>query len=199
MKQLPQITTVPEVVSYFNRIISELKREIAKSKSIVGTQKLYGDLDLNGYRIKNLQEVPYDVRDAVTNSYSKTTPPPVHAPSHQNGGSDEINVVGLSGQLADLQKPIDHAHISSGGGVGGKLDHGSALDGLGDDDHTQYILESGARAFSGDQSHGSNKVTGVSELQLDTDCKVYMGPVIDGNYFFFLPLAGHGNSMLAEC
>lgn len=30
-------------------------------------------------------------------------PPPLHAADHQNGGEDEINVVGLSGKLADEQ------------------------------------------------------------------------------------------------
>lgn len=38
-----------------------------------------------------------------------------HAATHENGGADEINVVGLSGQLADDQLPDDHnegAHIN---------------------------------------------------------------------------------------
>jgi len=32
-----------------------------------------------------------------------------HAESHQNGGSDEISVAGLSGELADAQPPKSHA------------------------------------------------------------------------------------------
>jgi len=35
--------------------------------------------------------------------------PDAHATSHQNGGSDEINVAGLSGLLADDQNPTAHA------------------------------------------------------------------------------------------
>lgn len=35
---------------------------------------------------------------------SSGTPSP-HAASHENGGSDEINVAGLSGLLADAQTP----------------------------------------------------------------------------------------------
>lgn len=42
----------------------------------------------------------------------------------------------------------DHSHQSAGA-QGGTIDHGLALVGLGDDDHTQYILVSGARAFTG--------------------------------------------------
>jgi len=44
---------------------------------------------------------------------------------------------------------VDHDHQASGSNRGGKIDHGLALNGLGDDDHTQYVLVSGARAFSG--------------------------------------------------
>lgn len=45
---------------------------------------------------------------------SSVTP---HASSHQNGGSDEINVGGLSGTLADPQTPADHetSHRDGGG------------------------------------------------------------------------------------
>lgn len=40
------------------------------------------------------------------------------------------------------------------------IDHGS-LAGLSDDDHTQYILVDGTRAFTGDQSMGGNLLTNV--------------------------------------
>lgn len=46
------------------------------------------------------------------------------------------------------------------GGGAGATDHG-ALTGLGDDDHTQYILASGTRPFAGNQSMGNNKLTGM--------------------------------------
>lgn len=36
--------------------------------------------------------------------------PGSHLASHQNGGSDEISVVGLSGLLADSQTPLPHTH-----------------------------------------------------------------------------------------
>lgn len=44
-------------------------------------------------------------------------PPAPHAPSHENSGSDEINVAGLSGLLADDQNPVNHAtdHEDTGG------------------------------------------------------------------------------------
>jgi hypothetical protein len=44
-------------------------------------------------------------------------------------------------------------------------DHGG-LTGLGDDDHTQYILVAGTRAFSGNQSMGNNALTDINHLRL---------------------------------
>lgn len=46
-------------------------------------------------------------------------------------------------------------------GSSGTLDHGF-LAGLADDDHTQYILVTGTRAFTGNQSMGSNKLTNLA-------------------------------------
>jgi hypothetical protein len=48
------------------------------------------------------------------------------------------------------------------------IDHGS-ISGLGDDDHTQYILVNGTRAFSGNQSMGSNKITNLAAGTVGTD------------------------------
>jgi len=42
----------------------------------------------------------------------------------------------------------DHPHVGDPGD-GGKLDHGAALTGLADDDHTQYILADGTRVATG--------------------------------------------------
>lgn len=42
--------------------------------------------------------------------------PGAHAASHQNGGSDEISVAGLSGLLADDQNPVAHAADHETGG-----------------------------------------------------------------------------------
>lgn len=44
--------------------------------------------------------------------------------------------------------------------IGDGADHGQ-LTGLSDDDHTQYILVAGTRAFTGDQSLGGNRVTSL--------------------------------------
>lgn len=49
-----------------------------------------------------------------------------------------------------------------------KVDHGS-IAGLADDDHTQYTLADGTRAFTGDQSMGSNKLTNLAAGTVSTD------------------------------
>jgi hypothetical protein len=81
----------------------------------------------------------------------------------------------------------DHVSSSAGGADAGKpivldgsgkldpsfydqsdIDHGS-ISGLADDDHTQYILVSGGRSFTGNQSMGSNKLTNLAPGTVGTD------------------------------
>ncbi len=64
---------------------------------------------------------------------------------------------------------INHIRISDVSTVSPSLvtDHG-VLTGLGDDDHLQYILVSGARPFTGDQSHGDFNITNVGDISLDS-------------------------------
>jgi hypothetical protein len=54
----------------------------------------------------------------------------------------------------------------------GVSDHG-ALSGLADDDHTQYILVDGTRAFTGNQSMGSNKLTSLAAATASGDALSY--------------------------
>ena len=76
--------------------------------------------------------------------------PGAHASTHQSGGADEINVAGLSGELADPQPPKAHAasHKSGGSDV-------IALDELGApagpvDMNSQRLANVGAPTAAGD-------------------------------------------------
>ena len=50
---------------------------------------------------------------------------------------------------------------------GSAIDHGN-LSGLGDDDHTQYVLVDGTRAMSGNLDMGNNDITNAANADADT-------------------------------
>ena len=81
------------------------------------------------------------------------------------GAYEQSDFINVSAGVADAGKPIvldANGLIDSSMINFGAIDHG-ALSGLLDDDHTQYILVAGTRAFTGDQSMGSNNLTNVAD------------------------------------
>lgn len=80
-------------------------------------------------------------------------------------GYETADFIDTSAGAGDAGKPIV---LDAGGHVDATMindadiDHGS-IGGLGDDDHTQYILVAGTRAFTGDQSMGGNQLTSVGD------------------------------------
>lgn len=81
------------------------------------------------------------------------------------GAYETADFISTSAGAGDAGKPIvlDAAgHIDASMINDADIDHGN-LSGLGDDDHTQYILVTGTRAFSGDQSMGNNQLTNVAD------------------------------------
>ncbi len=87
------------------------------------------------------------------------------------GAFEESDHVNTSAGVGDAGKPIvlDAAgKISNTMIDASAIDHGN-LSGLLDDDHTQYILVDGTRAFSSDQSMGGNKLTNVGDATAATD------------------------------
>lgn len=83
--------------------------------------------------------------------------------------------IGSSSGLTDAGKPIvtDGSGLIDGSFINvsnleSVIDHGN-IQGLGDDDHVQYILVDGTRAFTGDQSMGSNKITNLADPVSGTD------------------------------
>ena len=53
--------------------------------------------------------------------------------------------------------------IISGGGGGGVTNHGN-LNGLSDDDHSQYVLVNGTRAFSGNWTNASHTIADLGTV-----------------------------------
>lgn len=97
------------------------------------------------------------------------------------------NVDGFYEETPGAFEESDHVNTSAGAGDAGKpiilnaagkvdntmvdataIDHGQ-LSGLADDDHTQYILVDGTRAFSGTQSMGNNTLTALADAAGATD------------------------------
>jgi len=73
-------------------------------------------------------------------------------------GDDAAFPAAGSDQWIDVRPTLGGAKI---GGV--VTDHGG-LSGLGDDDHTQYLLASGARAMAGNLNMGGNNITNVGDI-----------------------------------
>lgn len=79
--------------------------------------------------------------------------------------------IASSAGVADAGKPIvlDAAGLIDSTMINfGSIDHGD-LAGLGDDDHTQYLLVSGTRAMTGALDMGTFKVTNMADGTADTD------------------------------
>lgn len=57
------------------------------------------------------------ISDATLDDSGDPRDPNAHSSSHENGGSDEISVAGLSGTLADPQTPTAHASTHQHGGA----------------------------------------------------------------------------------
>lgn len=75
----------------------------------------------NGYITTEREQVPANNPMAPTSIVvtGEVPPPPVvtaHAGQHEAGGTDELSVAGLPGQLAEPQHPIDHASLHQAGG-----------------------------------------------------------------------------------
>jgi len=119
--------------------------------------------DLGNLGGGNLAELNSKITDATLDDSSDPRDPNAHASSHNAGAPDELLAQNL-GSGAALAGNI----LETDGAGGYNLvpnsvvitDHGNLL-GLGDDDHTQYLLENGTRALSGDLDLGSNDVTNV--------------------------------------
>jgi hypothetical protein len=110
------------------------------------------------------------------------------------GAYEQVDFISTSTGVADAGKPIvlDANGLIDGSMIDeGTIDHGS-LDGLSDDDHTQYVLADGSRAFTGNQSMGSNLLTSVLDPvnAQDAATKAYVDLVAQG-------LKPHANTRVA--
>jgi len=119
--------------------------------------------DIGNLGSGTLAELNSKITDATLDDASDPRDPNAHASTHEQGGSDELTVQNLgsgaapSGQLLETDGTGGFSLIATPTVI---TDHG-ALGGLADDDHPQYVLASGTRAFTGDVDLGTNDVTNV--------------------------------------
>jgi len=99
--------------------------------------------------------------------------------------TDEMAQDAVGGILTDSAS-IDFTYDDVGNQISaavipGGVDHG-ALAGLGDDAHTIYVKADGTRAFSGNQSMGGNKITGLGAPTAASDAatKGYVDSALEG-------------------
>ena len=115
-----------------------------------------------------------------TPDYDKSAIPVVHAASHENGGSDEINVGGLAGLLTDEQlsswagvsgkpatfPPVAHAADHEFGGID-EIDVGGLMGLLSEEQFTRWALIGGIPAtFPPDPHHGTHEAGGSDVVVL---------------------------------
>lgn len=81
---------------------------------VVGITETSGPTQLT---IGSIQDGELLVRSGTTITSQSASAPAIHAYTHEDGGADEISVVGLSGLLADAQTPITHASTHEDGGA----------------------------------------------------------------------------------
>ncbi|HAT68280.1 MAG TPA: hypothetical protein DCS20_01530, partial [Candidatus Yonathbacteria bacterium] len=70
----------------------------------------------------------------------------------------------LADRLYDIRPNLARVFGFGTSGTTGSIATHSALSGLGADDHTQYLLTSGARAMAGNLNLGTNAITGLTTL-----------------------------------
>ncbi len=104
----------------------------------------------------------YGTDTYLTLAEAQNAPLP-NAPSFVDDGFVRVASIIVRQGSSTIQDIIDErprVGFASSSSVGGLTDHG-ALSGLGDDDHTQYLLASGARSMAGDLDMGTNAITNV--------------------------------------
>lgn len=96
---------------------SILRNMRKQRKKVSRSSKHFGNLTIPNYSGDHskgsVRDTPSQNLDIANKKYVDdqiaSSPPAAHAATHENGGSDEISVAGLSGDLADAQDPKAHA------------------------------------------------------------------------------------------
>lgn len=100
------ITIDAEILSCTNRAADTLTVVRAQQGTVAAAHLAAVAVALN-ITAKSVSDLNAAVNTAEADIVTLQAAPPAHAPSHENGGGDEIGVAGLSGLLADDQHVLD--------------------------------------------------------------------------------------------
>jgi hypothetical protein len=107
------------------------------------------------------------VSNATLDDSTASRPPDSHNTSHESGGSDELDVTGLSGDLADPQDPATHAKTHAPGG-GDQFLHASQHEDNGADELDVTGLAGDLADPQDPKTHSSTHTDGsADEIQVD--------------------------------
>lgn len=94
-------------------------------------------------------------------------------------GSGVLYLLNQPGLPTECRNPGKHVQFSWRDGLAGN-EHG-ALNGLGDDDHIQYLLADGSRALGGNLAAGGNMITGLGAASAAGEAVRYEQAVKSGD------------------
>ena len=149
-------STIDEVKREMNDYLLRLVRQLDDLQGLIAATKQFDDLNLQGKRIISLGDPSAD-NDAQKKGLALSRSS--MAGNWDAGGKKITNGVegtnptdvAIVRQVLAAGEVSVHTHQSTT--TGGQLDHGLALTGLGDDDHSIYYLADGTRALTGAFNH----------------------------------------------
>lgn len=148
------------------------------------TGRRYSQFRVNGTAIIALAETDCQAvgfaHHAFSTSYDLAVGDYVEVLAYQNSGG-ALNVVAASNYSPEfMMERVGAAGTGAGGAPG--FPHGD-LTGLGDDDHTQYLLQAGSRALTGNWDAGAYEIRAKSFKQDLDSSKITVGTGSDGELY----------------
>lgn len=171
----------PQLPSYLRPIIASLKKWLIEQLDLrgIGTRFISGSVIRGDIPVESVPAHASTHQNTGSDEISvaglsgllaDAQTPLAHAASHQNAGSDEISVAGLSGLLADQQTPVNHDH-SGDAGDGGTFDAANLTSGAAADGTVLTADGAGGAAWESVAGTGDMLYATIQAAQLVNEIK----------------------------